>query len=86
MVGLLTSALSLFFFAAIAIDKLYINPGVTIGIPTVLATIVFFAGTQLLILGIIGEYLGRLCLDHAKYPQYVIRYARKRKNGRDGVL
>ncbi len=86
LVGLLTSVLSLFLFTAIAIDKLYINPGVTVGIPTVLTTIVFFAGLQLLILGIIGEYLGRLFLDHSKNPQYVIRYARMRKNNRDGVL
>ena len=86
LIGLLTSGLSLFVFIAIAIDKLYINPDVTVGIPAVLTTVVFFAGLQLLILGVIGEYLGRLFLDHSKNPQYVIRYVKKRKNSRDGVL
>jgi undecaprenyl-phosphate 4-deoxy-4-formamido-L-arabinose transferase len=86
LIGLLTSGLSLFVFVAIAIDKMYINPDVTVGIPAVLTTVVFFAGLQLLILGVIGEYLGRLFLDHSKNPQYVIRYVKKRKNSRDGVL
>ncbi len=77
-VGLLASVSSIFLFIAIAIDKLYLNPDVTVGIPTVLTTIVFFAGLQLLILGVIGEYLGRLFLDHCKSPQYVVRYTKKR--------
>ncbi len=79
LMGLLASGLSILAFIAIAIDKLYITPDVTLGIPTVLTTIVFFAGLQLLLLGVIGEYLGRLCLDNSKNPQYVIRYIRKRK-------
>ena len=65
------------------IDKLYINPGVTIGIPTVLLTVVFFAGVQLVILGAIGEYLGRLFLDHSKSPQFGVRYV-TRGGRRDG--
>jgi hypothetical protein len=40
----------------------------------VLASIVFFAGVELMILGVIGEYLGRLYLDQTGTPQYVVRY------------
>ena len=40
--------------------------------------IVFFAGLQLVILGTIGEYLGRLFLDHSKMPQCVVRYVSRR--------
>lgn len=74
-VGLLTSCLSIVALIAIVIDRLWITPNVTLGIPTVLGTIVLLAGIQLMILGLVGEYLGRLYLDHTGTPQYVVRYA-----------
>jgi glycosyltransferase involved in cell wall biosynthesis len=72
-IGAIASVSSLFLLVAIVIDKLYINPAVAVGIPTVLVTVVFFAGVQLLILGTIGEYLGRLFLDQSGAPQFVVR-------------
>jgi hypothetical protein len=56
---------------------------VAVGVPTVLITVVFFAGVQLLILGAIGEYLGRLFLDQSKSPQFVVRYVRGRETRAD---
>src|SRR5947209_9064238 len=76
-VGLLASCLSVVALIAILIDKLWITKNVTLGIPTVLGSIVFFAGVQLMILGLVGEYLGRLYLDHTGTPQYVVRYVRR---------
>jgi glycosyltransferase involved in cell wall biosynthesis len=76
-VGLLASCLSIVALVAILIDKLWITKNVTLGIPTVLGSIVFFAGIQLMILGLVGEYLGRLYLDHTGTPQYVVRYVRR---------
>lgn len=78
--GFLTSFLSIVALLFILIDKLWITPNVTIGIPTVLGTIVLLAGIQLMILGVMGEYLGRLYLDQTGTPQYIVRYA-KRANG-----
>jgi glycosyltransferase involved in cell wall biosynthesis len=75
-VGLLTSCLSLIALIFILIDRLWITPNVTLGIPTVLGTIVLLAGIQLMILGLVGEYLGRLYLDHTGTPQYVVRYVK----------
>ena len=74
-VGLLTSCLSVVALIFILIDKIWITPGVTIGITTVLGSIIFFAGIQLMMLGLVGEYLGRLYLDHTGTPQYIVRYA-----------
>src|SRR5205814_10217317 len=62
-VGLLASCLSVVALVAILIDKLWITPDLTVGIPTVLGSVVFFSGVQLMILGLVGEYLGRLYLD-----------------------
>src|SRR5881392_2835643 len=76
-VGLFASCLSIVALVAILIDKLWITKNVTVGIPTVLGSIVFFAGVQLMILGLVGEYLGRLYLDHTGTPQYVVRYVRR---------
>jgi glycosyltransferase involved in cell wall biosynthesis len=75
-VGLFASCFSIVALLLILIDKLWITPNVTIGIPTVLGMIVFFSGIQLMILGVAGEYLGRLYLDQTGTPQYIIRYAR----------
>ena len=83
LVGLLMSLVSLVLFAGIVLDKLYINPEVALGIPTIMVLVVLFAGVQLMILGVIGEYLGRLFLDHSKQPQFVVRYKRLREGNRE---
>jgi hypothetical protein len=73
-VGLLASCLSIIALVAILVDKLWITKNVTVGIPTVLGSVVFFSGIQLMILGLVGEYLGRLYLDQTGTPQFVVRY------------
>lgn len=77
LLGVFTSVISLFLLVGIVIDKLWINPEVARGLPTVLVVVTFFAGVQLVILGTIGEYLGRLFMDHSNSPQFVVRYARR---------
>jgi glycosyltransferase involved in cell wall biosynthesis len=84
-VGLLTSCLSAVALIAIVIDRVWITPNLTLGIPTVLGTIVLLAGIQLMILGLIGEYLGRLYLDQTGTPQYVVRYVKGRSTGTDAT-
>jgi len=73
-VGLFVACLSILALGLILIDKIWITPNLTLGVPTVLASIVFFSGVQLMILGLIGEYLGRLYLDQTGTPQYIVRY------------
>ena len=43
------------------------------GWPFLTIVVIFFSGGQLLILGIIGEYLGRLFLTVNRTPQFVVR-------------
>jgi undecaprenyl-phosphate 4-deoxy-4-formamido-L-arabinose transferase len=81
VLGIVTAGVSLLLMAVIVFDRLFINPDVAIGVPTVLVTIVFFAGVQLAILGTIGEYLGRLFLDHSNAPQFVVRYVKSHRSG-----
>ena len=51
----------------------FVRPDVPLGWPSLIIIIMMFSGTQLLILGIIGEYLGRLFLMDNMTPQYVVR-------------
>jgi undecaprenyl-phosphate 4-deoxy-4-formamido-L-arabinose transferase len=83
VLGTVTSSVSLILLIAVVVDKLYFNPGIPVGVPTLLMTIVFFSGVQLVILGTIGEYLGRLFLDHSKSPQFVVRYVKGRRGARE---
>lgn len=55
------------------IKKLFINPDVVIGFSALMAAIVFFGGVIMLMLGIIGEYIGRIYISLNNSPQYVIR-------------
>ena len=73
-VGLATSCVSIFALLLIWIDKIWITRNLTLGISTVLGSIVLFSGLQLMILGVVGEYLGRLYLGHTRTPQYIVRY------------
>lgn len=74
--GLLASAFSLVLLVAITIDKFFISPDVPHGVPTILATVVLFSGVQLVVVGMVGEYVGRLFLDHSRAPQFVVRYVK----------
>lgn len=73
VIGLLTSALSALMMVGILVDKLWLNPDVPVGIPSVLAFITFFSGVQLTVLGSVGEYVGRIFLSQNGMPQFVVR-------------
>jgi len=74
ILGVLSSVLSAIVLVAILIDRAWFNTGITQGVPTMIVLMAFFAGIQFLILGTIGEYLGRLFLHHTGAPQFVVRY------------
>lgn len=42
------------------------------GFPTLIVTMLFFSGLQLMALGIVGEYVGRLFLESKRRPLYLI--------------
>lgn len=76
-VGLITACFSVVSLVYIAIDRIWITPDLPHGIPTVLGTVVLLAGIQLTILGVVGEYLGRLYLGSTGTPQFIVRYVRR---------
>lgn len=52
-----------------------LNPALKEGYPLIVFLVTVFAGTQLIAIGMVGEYLGRMFLHLNKKPQYSIRKA-----------
>lgn len=76
--GLLGAVLSVF----VVLEKLS-HPEIPIGWPSLVVVVMVFSGIQLLILGLIGEYLGRLFLSQNQTPQYVVRDAQNARERLD---
>lgn len=72
VIGVL-SACAGFVYGIFTIVKKFINPAVPVGFSALMAAVVFFCGLILLMLGIIGEYIGRIYISMNNSPQYVIR-------------
>lgn len=54
------------------IEKIY-NPNVPMGYTFMVVIISIYAGVQLIAIGMVGEYLGRIFMSNNKKPQYSIR-------------
>jgi undecaprenyl-phosphate 4-deoxy-4-formamido-L-arabinose transferase len=67
------SACAGFLYGIYTIIKKFVNPDVVVGFSALMAATVFFGGLILLMLGIIGEYIGRIYISLNNSPQYVIR-------------
>ena len=50
-----------------------LNPDAPIGWASTIITILFFSGIQLVSIGLLGEYLGRLYISSSKLPRAVVR-------------
>ncbi len=70
--GYFFSLLSLLGALGIIIRK-FMVPTMQLGWPSLMVAICFFTGINLLFLGLIGEYLGRMFLGMNHQPQFVIR-------------
>lgn len=67
------SACAGFLYGIYTIVKRLINPAVPMGFSALMAALVFFGGMIMIMLGLIGEYIGRIYISMNNSPQYVIR-------------
>ncbi len=70
-VGVLLALLSFIYGMVVILDKLFLHESVP-GWPTVVASIMFFSGVQLLFIGILGEYLARIYDEVKGRPPYIV--------------
>ena len=81
IMGALTSALGLLFAILTLIEK-FSNPNMPVGYASVIVAVLIFAGIQLVSVGVIGEYVGRIFLSQNRKPQYTIRKRFDKENGK----
>lgn len=72
MIGIIVSIIA-FIYMCVIITKTIIWGEDVQGFPTLMVVILFLGGVQLLSLGIIGEYLGRIFHETKNRPVYVVK-------------
>lgn len=71
LTGIGVAVLGLGFAVFLGVRRLLVGPEVE-GVFTLFAILFFFAGLQILALGLIGEYVGRIYQEVRRRPRYVI--------------
>ena len=72
ILGFITALLGFLFAVAVVVKKA-INPQVPSGYSSIMAVLLFVGGVIMMLLGVIGEYIGRIYISINNSPQYVIR-------------
>ncbi|MHA2055148.1 MAG: glycosyltransferase [Candidatus Hodarchaeales archaeon] len=72
ILGLIFASIGLLLGIYTAIEKL-LDPDIPVGFASLFVSISIFGGIQLVMLGMVGEYIGRIFLSLNKKPQYTIR-------------
>ena len=77
-IGLMAAILS-FILIIYAIIQKITDPNISVGWTSLIYVISFFSGMILMVLGLIGEYIGRIYISLNKSPQYVIKEVSKKQ-------
>lgn len=72
ILGMAISMLALVYLLVIILKTLVFGEVIQ-GFPTLMVSILFLGGVQLLMLGIMGEYIGRIFIESKNRPAYFIR-------------
>ena len=71
-IGLAVAALSFLYGAWMIVDKvLWGNP--VRGYPSIMVSILFLGGVQLIGIGVLGEYIGRIYIETKRRPKYILK-------------
>ncbi len=67
------SAVIGFIYAIVTIVRKLVNPDIAVGYSSLMAVMLIIGGIIMVLLGLIGEYIGRIYMCINDSPQYVIR-------------
>lgn len=70
--GTMVSFLSFLYGLKIIIEKLFFGINVS-GYASLMVAILFFGGVQLIGIGVLGEYIGRIYLESKRRPKFIIK-------------
>ena len=62
-----------FAYGIYTIIKKFVNPAVPLGFSSTMAALMFIGGMLMIMLGLIGEYIGRMYICMNSAPQFVVR-------------
>lgn len=62
-----------FLYGLVVIYNRLTNPNIPLGYSSLISAILFIGGMIMIMLGLIGEYIGRIYISINKSPQYVVR-------------
>ncbi|WP_256853785.1 glycosyltransferase family 2 protein [Pantoea sp. Fr+CA_20] len=71
-IGLIVAGLSFLYGAWMIVDKIWFGNSVP-GYPSLLVSILFLGGVQLIGIGVLGEYIGRIYIESKNRPRYIIK-------------
>jgi len=72
-IGLLTALGGGLYAVYLIIQRLFIRPGMPVGWASNMAVTLLLGGVIMMMLGMLGEYIGRIYINQNNLPQYVIR-------------
>ncbi|MDR1754992.1 MAG: glycosyltransferase [Eubacterium sp.] len=78
--GFLSALIGFIYGVFIIIRKLFFVPDMSMGYPSIMSALLFIGGIIMLMLGMLGEYIGRIYVNQNSLSQYVIRDIYKNKN------
>lgn len=75
-IGMLVAGLSFLYGAWMILDKIIFGNNVP-GYPSLLVSILFLGGVQLIGIGVLGEYIGRIYIECKNRPRFILKSAKK---------
>ncbi|WP_033749810.1 glycosyltransferase family 2 protein [Pantoea sp. NGS-ED-1003] len=77
-IGLAVASMSFIYGMWMILDTLFFGNPVR-GYPSILVSILFLGGVQLIGIGVLGEYIGRIYIESKKRPRFIIKNGVKKQ-------